>query len=138
MTNPTLEDWHALYTAFREKFPEGPRLLETDNERLVWLEYSDFQSVRIGVRWKDSTASHGQAVMLPAETSKYVMLDWAMRAGAWWQDQHGARYFDVVMHTSDRWSWSTEAEKRFNKKSGDAGTHHAAYYAAIEAITDRG
>lgn len=119
MTDPTPTDWDTLYTTVRQRFPDAPGLPD---------EFSfDLDD---GVITEDLGCGaehfHNDYAVL------CIMLDWAMRFGAWWFDRGGANYFDVT-DEGGYWSSSVESESTDMKREHHA-SHHAAYFAAVQAV----
>ena len=128
MPDPTLEEWHALYTAFREKFPEGPEL----SDGTKWWKDAGYRWLYDQERHDPTESPHTNHAAI------CIMLDWAMRAGAWWvQDGKAEGALSVGFHRSGIRPWCV-SEAGFTIGLGQSDSHHAAYYAAIKAIADRG
>jgi hypothetical protein len=122
MTEPTLTDWHTLFTTVRERFPDAPGLPEGCDLFFI----TDHESQMSIPGTLGSTLSSDSTAAL------CIMLDWAIRFGAWWEDVANGRDFSVFSINS-RWSWHCVEDQEF---SFDAmsNTHHAAYFAAVQAI----
>lgn len=130
MTEPTLSYWHTLYTTTRERFPDAPGLPE-DYEFVV----DDMAG--------DSALLHSPYLRLvPDDTALCIILDWAMRFGAWWvlSDPKCEITISPVDHV-----WSVDVYHRRDIEdrgrllaglllSADFKSHHAAYFAAVKAI----
>jgi hypothetical protein len=129
MTEPTLTDWHTLFTTVRERFPDAPGLPEG----------YEFIVDDIG---GDSALFHSPRLWLvPDDTALCVMLDWAIRFGAWWVQQRRKGAFSVEHVWNYGWTVDVTdyTEKGANELLSTIGgstgwSHHAAYFAAAQAI----
>jgi hypothetical protein len=129
MDDPTLTDWRALYTTTRERFPDAPGLPE-------------------GYSFVPDDIDGGSALLYepylqvePSDAALCVMLDWAIRFGAWWVQQRRKGAFSVEHVWNYGWTVDvtdyTErgVEEILSTIGGSTGwSHHAAYFAAAQAI----
>ena len=125
--SPSLSDWHTLYTTTRERFPDGPGL----PDGYKWAEGADEDS-RV-VHW-----SYNLNTWLPKHAALCVMLDWAIRFGAWWERRDAGNRSVVVRLDIQGWTWSVRNEYGTRTTWDHLPSHHAAYFAAVQAIGERG
>ena len=128
MTEPPLTDWHTLLTTVRARFPDAPGLPDEFSFDL------DDGVLREDIGWGEEHFHNDYAALC-------VMLDWAMRFGAWWTQQRRKREL-VVEHvwnygwTVDVTDYTEKGAKEILSTIGELTewSHHAAYFAAVQAI----
>jgi hypothetical protein len=127
--SPSLSDWHALFTTVRERLPDAPGL--TDEFSFDLDDGVLREDLGLGAEYYHS-----------GYTALCVMLDWAMRFGAWWVLSDPKCEIDIspIDHV-----WSVDVYNRRNIEdtgrllsgillSANFKSHHAAYFAAVQAI----
>jgi hypothetical protein len=80
MTEPTLTDWHTLYTTTRERFPDAPGLPE--HYRIS--DHVDYGETVMQSGSRREGVLYITFCSLDTHAALCVMLDWALRFGAWW------------------------------------------------------
>lgn len=126
MTEPTLADWHSLYMDFRSRWREGPGL-PTDCDLFFINDDESQMSI---------PDTNGSVLSSSNPAALCIMLDWAMRAGAWWEDQQ-SNAFCVTYERDGVWSWSIYTKTSHDSEHGNCPTHHSAYFAAISAAVEQ-
>jgi hypothetical protein len=151
MTEPTLTDWHTLYTTTRERFPDAPGLPE--GYRIS--DHVDYGETVMQSGSRREGVLYITFCSLDTRAAFCVMLDWAMRFGAWWADQtpefdddytiRGGENRCQAIYNSEKRLWAayssrlvspgTETHaKQVWEDYSEHPSHHAAYFAAVQAI----
>jgi hypothetical protein len=133
VTDPTLTEWHALLASARERFPDAPGLPQM---YFFVPPPKAFPEDGYILHFGLSEDPPERGYFVPHASALCVMLDWAIRFGAWWEDAASARDFSVFS-ISSRWFWSCDNYQDFSFESM-SDTHHAAYFAAVQAIVGGG
>jgi hypothetical protein len=143
--SPSLSDWHTLYTTTRERFPECPCLGPKTHPQNFYGTVRLFKSTPVIVTDEP----------YPDSVCLMIWLDWAIRFGAWWADQtpefdddwtiRGGENRCQAIYNSEKRLWAayssrlvspgTETHaKQVWEDYSEHPSHHAAYFAAVQAI----
>jgi hypothetical protein len=123
--SPSLSDWHTLYTAVLERFPDAPVL----PQRYLFVP-PPRASPEDGLRFVHWT--YNLNTWFPKHAALCVMLDWATRFGAWWESSAEKNVLSVYSGAGG-WSWWSKTATTEKRGRGKV-SHHAAYFAAVQAI----
>jgi hypothetical protein len=141
MTEPTLTDWHTLFTTVRERFPDAPGLPE-GYFLVPHLKAFPEKGYSLYFGFSEDPPEWGHFV--PYTVALCVMLDWAMRFGAWWTLSDPKCEINI---SPEDHVWSVDVYHRRNIEdrgrlmaglllSADFKSHHAAYFEAVQAVVN--